>query len=97
MRARSILLSSILAIGGLAGCDKRPNEWNAYVYPRGISGDHFIVRGFATYQACETASHQLLGWMNQQHGTSEFECGYKCGPLNGEVDLDICKETQASK
>ncbi len=89
---RAFMLSLVLM---LAACDSRPNEWNAYVYPDSSRKDReFILRGFATYEACRVAAKEVLVWFEAEDTTGTYECGFKCGPYNGLADLDVCKETK---
>jgi hypothetical protein len=79
----------------LAACDSRPNEWNAYVYPDDSRKDlEFIIRGFASYEACKVAAKEVLIWFKEEDDLGTYECGFKCGPDKGLADLEVCKETK---
>lgn len=89
--ARIILLIMAFA---LASCDTRPNNWNAYVYPNGITQKPFIIRGLVSYEACRDAAKEVIDWLKDDVSEASFECGYRCGPYDEFSDLDICKETR---
>ncbi len=72
----------------LVSCDTRPNNWNAYVYPNGITQKAIILRGFVSHAACRDAAREVIVQ------EASYECGYKCKPLDGVNDLDLCKETR---
>jgi hypothetical protein len=89
---RAFVFSSVLM---LAACDPRPNEWNAYVYPDDSRKNHeFILRGFASFEACSMAAKEVLIWFEAEDSTGTYECGFKCGPYKGLADLDVCRETK---
>ena len=85
----------ILGIGAfmLAACDDRPAQWDAYVYP----GDDLMVvekiRGFKTFELCQAAAMERLS-IERPNGGGSYECGYKCEPMGGAGDLDLCRETR---
>ncbi len=78
----------------LASCDTRPNNWNAYVYPNGITQKPFIIRGLVSHGACRDAAKEVIFWLKGDPSEASYECGYKCKPLDGANDLDLCKETR---
>lgn len=88
-RTHLVLVSAML----LASCDSRPDQWDAYIYP----GDDLVevekIRGFKTFEHCQAASIDRLRSLRPDGG-GDYECGYKCEPLGGLGDLDLCKETR---
>lgn len=78
----------------LASCDTRPNNWNAYVYPNGITQRAVILRGFVSHAACRDAAKEVIASLKTNQSAASYECGYKCKPYDGADDLDLCKETR---
>jgi hypothetical protein len=86
-RAFLILLSMLIA-----GCDDRPDQWDAYITYTEQPERSEIIAGFKTYELCRSASLARI----EAEGTSEtgyFECGYKCG-FNRRYHMKLCKETR---
>ena len=90
MLKRYILLSA--ASITLVGCDDRPDQWDAFIYP---SADNLTVnetiRGFKTFELCQRAAIDRLQLLP---GDGDYECGYKCGPSPEFGGLNVCKETR---
>jgi hypothetical protein len=87
----------IVALLGVttAGCDDRPDQWDAYIYSPSDDGsiNEFTIKGFKSFELCQAAAQgELL-----RHGRGEgqdYECGYKCGPLAEYGGLNVCEETR---
>jgi len=78
----------------LAGCDDRPQQWDAYIYPnRNDLTKHEKIAGFKTFELCRQAAINRLRAMPDPAG-GDYECGYRCGPKEGFGDADLCKETR---
>lgn len=79
----------------LAGCDDRPDQWDAVIYP----GDDLIeferIRGFKSFELCREAALDRLARLRPDGGGS-FECGHKCEPYGSVGDLEVCEETRDS-
>jgi hypothetical protein len=77
----------------LAGCDKRPDQWDAFVYRDGDDlTRHVELRGFKTFEQCQQASINLLrSYPEPDEG--DYECGYKC-EFDPDLTLNVCKETR---
>jgi hypothetical protein len=84
-----------LAFLALAGCDDRPNQWDAYLYNESDDDSitEYSIEGFKTFELCqEAAQRELL-----RHGkgpVQDYECGYKCGPPAEYGGLNVCEETR---
>lgn len=87
MRAAAILLLF------LAGCDSRPDQWDAYVYP----GDDLVefeeIKGFKTFELCQEAAIDRLRIVRPDGG-GDYECGYRCALSPKYGYLNVCKETR---
>lgn len=84
------LLSVILSI---AGCDDRPAQWDAFVYPGDDLTAHEEIRGFVSFELCQEGAQQRLRALRPDGG-GDYECGYRCGPLSPASETRICKETR---
>lgn len=82
-----------LAFLALAGCDDRPDQWDAFVY----TGDDLLtnetIRGFKTFELCQQAAIDRLR-AERPDGGGDYECGYKCGPSPQYGGLNVCEETR---
>ncbi len=95
-----IIAGALLAGLALTQCaEHRGSEkakadvWNAYVYPQGtMGGNHIILRGFVSLEACRAAAMQVLGQISHE-GYGEHECGRNCRPYANAPSIDICDET----
>lgn len=80
-----------LALLALAGCDDRPDQWDAYVYPGDDLVEYEAIRGFKTFELCQAAAIDRLRSLRRDGG-GDYECGYKCGRQSS--GLNVCKETR---
>lgn len=76
----------------LAGCDDRPDQWDAYVTYSEDPERSEVIRGFKTYELCRAASLDRIAAAGAEE-TGYFECGYKCG-FNPKYGMNVCKETR---
>lgn len=76
----------------VAGCNNRPDQWDAFIYP----GDDLMavdtVRGFKTFELCQEAAIDRLRDVRPDGGGS-YECGHKC-EYRADIDINVCKETR---
>ena len=84
-----------LALLALAGCDDRPDQWDAFLYNESDDGSvtEYTIEGFKTFELCQQAAQSEL----LRHGkgpTQDYECGYKCGPSAEYGGMNVCKETR---
>lgn len=94
MRKLLALFAAFLTGLAVTACDKRPDYWEAYIYPAGDDESQaFRIDGFVSFETCQRAAIQQLRRLNATE-TGWYECGYKCGPQSGYGDLRICKETR---
>lgn len=82
-----------LALLALAGCDDRPDQWDAYIYTGDDLQNEEVIRGFKTFELCQTAAINRLRSVRQDGG-GDYECGYKCGRSDRYGGLNVCKETR---
>lgn len=87
---RAVAFSSVLF---LAGCDDRPVQWDAFVYPGDDLMTHEEIRGFISFEVCQEAAQQRLLSLRPDGG-GDYECGYRCGPLAPGSTSRLCKETR---
>lgn len=78
----------------LAGCDHRPKQWDAFVYPdRNDLSRIETIAGFLTFEQCQQAAiNRLRSFSEPDNG--DYECGYMCGSDPDYGSLNICKETR---
>lgn len=91
---RNLAVMGMLALA-VTGCDDRPDQWDAYIYSPSDDGSirEFTITGFKTFELCQAAAQSEL----LRHGRGEgqdYECGYKCGPLEEYGGLNVCEETR---
>ncbi len=86
------LFTIALVAVALSGCDQRPDQWDAFIYPN--ANDLTInetIRGFKTFELCQQAAiDQLRSLPNPDGG--DYECGYKC-ERHGTYG-NLCAETR---
>ena len=80
-----------LAFLALAGCDDRPNQWDAFIYTGNDLATNETVRGFKTFELCQSAALEQLRQVRPDGG-GDYVCGYKCGP--SEYGGNVCKDTR---
>ena len=74
----------------LTGCDDRPDQWDAYIYPDVENMDSYkVIKGFKTFELCQTASLEQL---RSSPTDGDYKCGYMCGPNDDFGGLEMCKE-----
>lgn len=86
-------LGVVAALLLFTGCDDRPAQWDAFVYPGDDLLSHEEIRGFVSFELCQEAAQQRLRALRPDGGGS-YECGYRCGPLTPDSETRICKETR---
>ncbi|MBA4308660.1 MAG: hypothetical protein C0429_18180 [Sphingopyxis sp.] len=75
-----------------AGCDDRPNQWDAYIYQDVENMDSVeLIRGFKTFELCQAAA---INRLQSTPGDGDYKCGYKCGPNEEYGGMNMCKETR---
>lgn len=82
-----------LALALLLGCDDRPKEWTAWVYPNAndLTFSESLV-GFKSFEQCqEAAIGKLRSYSKPDAGT--YECGYMCR-YEPRFGTNVCKETR---
>lgn len=77
----------------LTGCDSRPDQWDAFVYPGDDLLTHEEIRGFKSFELCQEAAQRRL-YSLRPDGGGDYECGYRCEPLSPGSDTKVCKETR---
>lgn len=90
--SRSALIAASAA-ALLVGCDDRPAQWDAFVYPGDDLLTHEEIRGFVSFEYCQEAAQQRLRSLRPDGG-GDYECGYRCGPLAPGSTTRPCKETR---
>ncbi len=90
MKTKIRIISAALL---LSGCDQRPDQWDAFIYPN--ANDLTVnetIRGFKTFELCQQAAiDQLRSLPNPDGG--DYECGYKC-VSHGQYGGNLCAETR---
>lgn len=84
--------AAILAVAVvLGGCDDRPDQWDAMVYPDMDSdAGQVTVHGFKSAELCRQASFEILDVMDAaESGT--FSCGHRCGPVEELGGMSACE------
>lgn len=77
----------------LTGCDDRPDQWDAFVYPDADDLTAFkTIRGFKTFELCQSAAiNELRSLPDPDRG--DYECGHKC-EFDPNIQINVCKETR---
>ena len=92
VRTKSWRISLSLLV--LAGCDNRPKQWDAFVYPdRNNLAVQEKIAGFKSFKLCQQAAINRLRTLPDPDG-GDYECGYMCGPSPDFPGLNLCKETR---
>lgn len=60
----------------LAGCDSRPDQWDAFIYPGEDLLQHETIRGFSTIEHCRVAALDRLRSLRPDGG-GDYEFGFK--------------------
>lgn len=90
----------LLAAIALASCDRTPTrDWQGWVYPSAFDlTDDIPLGAFANKEACRASARGLLIRLNERRDengdtmTGDYECGYKCKPDVG--GLNLCERTE---
>jgi hypothetical protein len=86
-RASSLLLLLF------AACDRRPQQWDAFVYP---DADNLAIyeriAGFKTFELCQQAAISRLR-TDGKADDGDYECGFKC-ERHAELSGYVCEETR---
>lgn len=90
----------------LAGCNREPEVWTAFVYPPGRSlaaedAQRAIYGRFSTFEDCQSAAfgslrqhlEALTDEQTDELGMGDYECGVGCR-YESQYDLYMCKETR---
>jgi hypothetical protein len=92
MTNKQIFWFSCLAMLNLTGCDNRPDQWDAFIYPnRHDLTTNETIRGFKTLELCQKAAIDRLSVISDPSG-GDYECGYKC-EAHGSLGGNVCEET----
>jgi hypothetical protein len=79
----------------LAGCDDRPGEWAAIVYPDRSDRTKFdVTPRFKTLEYCREAAVERMSSLQINNGSGDYECGYKCEMSGDPHRMNVCKETR---
>lgn len=84
---------AVIALLLVTGCDSRPDQWDAFVYPADDVIEYEAIRGFKTFELCQVAAIDRLRALRSDEG-GDYECGYKCGQSAKYGGLNICEETR---
>lgn len=78
----------------LAGCDDRPKQWDAFVYPdRNDMSQSETIAGFKTFELCQQGAINRMRSFPEPDN-ADYECGYMCGPREDFGGINVCKETR---
>ena len=78
----------------LAGCDDRPGEWSAIIYPDRNNRTRFSVTPrFKTFSYCREAALERMREL-QIEKTGDYECGFRCDPNSDPHRMNVCQETR---
>ncbi len=84
---------ALLLLLALAGCDSRPNTWNAYVYPdKSDLSKYEALDGFSTFEQCQSAAITRIRTYPDPDN-ADYECGHKCR-YDPSMQTNVCKETK---
>lgn len=83
----------VLGLLASAGCDDRPQQWDAFIYPDVAGSDRFeTIAGFKTFELCRTAARDRIRQLPQA-GLAAYECGYMCR-YDSTMNINVCRETR---
>lgn len=82
------LLALFLVLGG---CDSRPRQWDAFIYPDAQSDDVNRINGFKSFELCQAAAQDQIARLPEPQKAS-YACGYMCGPNPDHPEIETCKE-----
>lgn len=78
----------------LAGCDSRPDQWDAFIYPDAADlSDFERIAGFKSFELCQRAAIDRMRSIQVESG-GDYECGHKCEADPAIGGLNVCKETR---
>ena len=78
----------------LAGCDDRPGEWAAIVYPDRTNRTKFDVTArFKTFEYCREAAIERMNKIQINNG-GDYECGFRCELSGDPHRMNVCEETR---
>ncbi len=83
----------VSALGPVSGCDSRPKQWDAFIYPDANNLTvHQRIAGFKSFELCQEAA---VGQLRQQADpdAGDYECGYRCAP-HAQFSNYVCEETK---
>jgi hypothetical protein len=86
-------LGVVAALLLFTGCDDRPAQWDAFVYPGDDLLTHEEIRGFVSFELCQDAVQQRLRSLRPDGG-GDYECGYQCEALAPGHTSRLCEETR---
>ena len=90
MRQAKLLAGLIL----LAGCDDRPGEWAAIVYPDRADRSNFeVTPRFQTLSYCRGNAIERMHAIEVKTG-GDYECGFKCQLSGDPHNMNACEETR---
>ena len=83
-----------LALLTLAGCDDRPDQWDAFLYNESEDGSisEYSIKGFRNFELCQQAAQSEL-LIHGKGPVQDYECGYRC-EYRPELDTNLCAETR---
>jgi hypothetical protein len=88
-RIRALLVVAV----GLASCDDRPRQWDAFVYPDFEGSQAFErIEGFRSLELCRKAATGRIQQLKEP-GKAAYECGYRCA-YNAGWKTHVCAKTE---
>lgn len=77
----------------LAGCNQRPRQWDAFVYPDFEGSDAYEkIAGFKSFELCQSAALTRIRQLPDANKAA-YECGYMCR-YEPDMKINVCKETR---
>lgn len=85
--------AALVLLLGLAACDDRPRQWDAFIYPDFESSQAFErIDGFRSLELCRKAATDRIHNLKDPEKAS-YECGYRCG-YDASWQTNICAKTE---
>ena len=86
-------VAAMAAVLCLSACDRRPDQWDAFIYPDRSDPDSLQkIEGFRTFELCRKAARDRVQLLPAP-AYADYVCGHRCGTRPGKGSARFCAET----